>query len=276
MKICTFATNVASIICIEVVCKGTQNSNVEWCPGLSAFFVNAISSFIILCSVSYKLFFSVEIFGRFVCPNQCGRHYKQKHHMTYHLKVECGKEPTYECPICHRKYTRKYSIKTHVTLVHGILYEDAIKMVYNRNDKLTFLIPGKYFDRFYCPNNCGHNYKRKGHMMFHFRFECGKPPLFRCTMCSRKFHQKSSLKTHVVSVHKMLFNNSEIGDRFMCPNGCGRHYKHKTHMSYHWKFECGKSPKFICPKCDRRFYQKSNLKTHVVTKHKILYSQLIL
>ena len=32
--------------------------------------------------------------------------------------------------------------------------------------------------------------------------------------------------------------------RHLCPNGCGRHYKRKGHMTYHLKFECGVHPQF--------------------------------
>lgn len=62
--------------------------------------------------------------------------------------------------------------------------------------------------RHICPNGCGRHYKRKGHMNYHLKFECGVCPQFRCPYCSKLFSQKSSLKTHIVCIHKVPFNST--------------------------------------------------------------------
>ncbi|KAL1129432.1 hypothetical protein AAG570_013958 [Ranatra chinensis] len=43
---------------------------------------------------------------RFICP-QCGRRYRWKQTLSRHLRLECGKEPTFQCPHCPHKAKRK-------------------------------------------------------------------------------------------------------------------------------------------------------------------------
>lgn len=57
-------------------------------------------------------------------------------------------------------------------------------------------------------------------------------------------------------------------DRINCPNGCGRTYKNKISLQCHLRNECGTQPKFFCPFCDKKCYQKSNMKSHIVQVHK--------
>uniref|UniRef100_A0A2H8TSA1 Longitudinals lacking protein, isoforms A/B/D/L n=1 Tax=Melanaphis sacchari TaxID=742174 RepID=A0A2H8TSA1_9HEMI len=59
-----------------------------------------------------------------------------------------------------------------------------------------------------CPNGCGHHYKRKGHMTYHFKFECGVHPQFKCPYCNKLSNRKSNLKTHVLCVHKVLSDDN--------------------------------------------------------------------
>lgn len=45
---------------------------------------------------------------------------------------------------------------------------------------------------------CGRGYKRKNHLLFHQRQECGKEPSFACKFCPYKAKQRSSMHRHVV------------------------------------------------------------------------------
>lgn len=67
--------------------------------------------------------------SRYLCPNGCGRHYKRKGHMTYHLKFECGVHPQFKCPYCSKRSYRKSSLKTHISCVHKVLFDDNMLMV---------------------------------------------------------------------------------------------------------------------------------------------------
>lgn len=48
---------------------------------------------------------------------------------------------------------------------------------------------------------CGKIYKYKTGLSRHQRFECGKEPQFKCPYCSKRSHQKGTLKSHVYSKH---------------------------------------------------------------------------
>ncbi|PSN32897.1 hypothetical protein C0J52_13319 [Blattella germanica] len=52
------------------------------------------------------------------CPN-CGRDYRHRRSLWQHIRYECGKEPQFSCPYCHKKMKLKGNLKQHMTLVHG-------------------------------------------------------------------------------------------------------------------------------------------------------------
>lgn len=58
--------------------------------------------------------------GRFVCPN-CGKTYGHRPTLGRHLKYECGLLPQFRCYICHKAFTRKPNLKSHLGIVHHVL-----------------------------------------------------------------------------------------------------------------------------------------------------------
>lgn len=65
-------------------------------------------------------------------------------------------------------------------------------------------------NRLVCPRNCGKTYTWKNNLHRHLKFECGVHPQFKCPYCSKLSHRKFNLKTHVLSVHKVLINDNLI------------------------------------------------------------------
>lgn len=63
-----------------------------------------------------------------------------------------------------------------------------------------------------------------------------------------------------------FFNTSNVY-HYSC-SSCNKKYKSKASLNLHLRLECGKEPKFFCPYCEKRCYQKGNLKVHILTKHK--------
>ncbi|XP_018907224.1 uncharacterized protein [Bemisia tabaci] len=51
-------------------------------------------------------------------------------------------------------------------------------------------------------NKCGRMYKLKSSLLNHQRWECGKDPQFKCTLCDYKAKQKAHLLTHIKYRHK--------------------------------------------------------------------------
>uniref|UniRef100_A0A1B6JGJ0 C2H2-type domain-containing protein n=1 Tax=Homalodisca liturata TaxID=320908 RepID=A0A1B6JGJ0_9HEMI len=52
-----------------------------------------------------------------------------------------------------------------------------------------------------------------------------------------------------------------------CPK-CGRHYKLKSSLRNHQKWECGKEPQFQCPYCNYRAKQKMHVARHIERMHR--------
>lgn len=49
---------------------------------------------------------------------------------------------------------------------------------------------------------------------------------------------------------------------------CGRHYKLKSSLLNHQRWECGKEPQFKCYMCSYKAKQKAHLLTHMKYRHK--------
>lgn len=63
--------------------------------------------------------------------------------------------------------------------------------------------------RFFCPNKCGRSYKRKSGLTQHLNYECGIEPKFKCFLCEKKCAQKSTMKMHMLKVHKITGQNMQ-------------------------------------------------------------------
>ncbi|XP_046686107.1 longitudinals lacking protein, isoforms A/B/D/L-like [Homalodisca vitripennis] len=49
---------------------------------------------------------------------------------------------------------------------------------------------------------CGRQYKYVQGLRAHVKYECGKPPSFRCQFCTKAFHLAGNLKKHVMLMHQ--------------------------------------------------------------------------
>lgn len=48
---------------------------------------------------------------------------------------------------------------------------------------------------------------------------------------------------------------------------CGKSYKHRTHLSRHRKYDCGKTANFFCPFCTYQCKRKDHFRLHVIRTH---------
>ncbi|XP_024080803.1 zinc finger protein 75A-like, partial [Cimex lectularius] len=134
---------------------------------------------------------------------------------------------------------------------------------------IFFLFPfSAHFGRFVCPN-CNKRYKWSSCLSRHLKHECGKEPKFQCEFCSKKFSQKSNLKSHVALKHLPISSRLMCfiltDKRFVCE--CGNRYRYRSGLYRHKNYECGKEPQFSCAFCSKRFKQKPNLKIHLASMH---------
>ena len=50
---------------------------------------------------------------------KCGKVYRWKKSLNLHLRVECGKEPQFQCPLCPYKAKQKGNLKSHMKVWHS-------------------------------------------------------------------------------------------------------------------------------------------------------------
>lgn len=53
----------------------------------------------------------------FVC-SKCGKKYLSKTSLSLHTRLECGKEPQFQCPHCRRRFHQGGSLNRHVRTLH--------------------------------------------------------------------------------------------------------------------------------------------------------------
>ncbi|EFN68043.1 Longitudinals lacking protein, isoforms A/B/D/L [Camponotus floridanus] len=54
--------------------------------------------------------------------------------------------------------------------------------------------------------------------------------------------------------------------RFPCPR-CRKSYTTKSAVTAHFKYDCGKPPRFECPYCGKLSKKKFNIQDHIRHKH---------
>ncbi|XP_065203457.1 zinc finger protein OZF-like [Planococcus citri] len=150
----------------------------------------------------------------FSCPNNCGRTYHCLSSFRSHVRYECGKEPSFTCQYCQKKFYQPDYNNWSLESSHHHRDDD---------EKNTSL--------FHCPNNCGRVYKYKSGMLSHLKMQCGQEPQFSCRFCHKRFFYRNWL------CEKKNTRTSESA--FVCPKQCGRKYAHKRSLDFHIKYECG-------------------------------------
>ncbi|KAI5719575.1 hypothetical protein M8J76_012070 [Diaphorina citri] len=57
--------------------------------------------------------------GPIICT-KCGSQYKTRKSLRAHIRIQCGKEPNFHCPLCPKKTYQKIHIEVHMSRVHKI------------------------------------------------------------------------------------------------------------------------------------------------------------
>nr|XP_050860535.1 longitudinals lacking protein, isoforms A/B/D/L isoform X13 [Vespula vulgaris] len=144
--------------------------------------------------------------------------------------------------------------------------------------------------------NCPNSYSKKVHLKRHLISACnGKEPRYKCPYCVYKSRYTSDTYKHVKRIHEdyMVYaidlitllpmlslpwqkekyfyrastdQSSSHGIRFLCPR-CWKSYSTKSAMRAHFKYDCGKPPRFECPYCGQLSKRKFNIQYHVQHKH---------
>lgn len=147
---------------------------------------------------------------------------------------KCAKPTNFgkhECNICHRRFQRQYTLKTHRRIHSG-----------HRPFKCEF---------------CDMAFKQSGTKLNHVRAIHTKQRPFKCVYCGKSFSHKSS-----ITVHTRIHTNEKP---YQCEH-CGRRFTDRATYTKHQVIHSGEKP-FACPVCNKTFSQKSNLKRHFINVH---------
>lgn len=234
------------------------------------------------------IFFFLDQFAKlFICPNSCGRQYKYKGDLHRHWKYECGREKQFKCSECPKAFGRRSTLKTHIGIVHKIIYR-----------WFTFIVifSSLYFYHFlYSMSSLFSNLLEC--FMVYDKYNCFRWAflffIVGWNICIRWLNwsqilfkvfgiNSSFISSYFFPLPFSIFSNTckfimitwiflfleLIVELYVCPNGCGRHYKYRQGLWAHLKFECGREPQFQCGECIRAFHHKSKLKRHIANVHK--------
>ncbi|CAB0013516.1 unnamed protein product [Nesidiocoris tenuis] len=161
------------------------------------------------------------------CPT-CGREYRYKRNLVYHIRHECGQKPKHKCPHCDHVTKHKGSLKKHIS---SNRFGDLKKV--RRLHLLRFIaglkykckLCGKHYShrqslfrhkKFQCAsalalarltcNKCGKVFRHYQNLWTHRKYVCGLAPKFSCHLCPYKAKLKVCLKQHYMNKHRDAMN----------------------------------------------------------------------
>ena len=99
-------------------------------------------------------------------------------------------------------------------------------------------------EKFKC-DNCDKKFTNSRNYKIHCNKKiCLQEKKFMCDICDLKYKYKSSVKDHLINIHKI--NGDEISNHIIINDDIELNYE-----------------KAVCPMCDKEFFSKSNLKKHL-------------
>nr|CAD7433013.1 unnamed protein product [Timema monikensis] len=179
----------------------------------------------------------------------CGKTFRHQISVKLHQTLHQGNTV---CPLCGIVLSRTYSLKRHLTTVHGWI-----------------LAPRQGV--FSC-SLCGKEFRHAGSLSMHQKLHRGHT---RCPICEKVFSRAYYLKVHLQCVHKEEQNTDSAPDlslqwpgdaaKFRCTE-CGKEYNQRSTLLQHKKVHSGKT---TCIVCGRVLNRVRDLLIHMEMVHKI-------
>ena len=161
--------------------------------------------------------------------------------LDLHMKANHKERQSVICSICKVELRDKYSLKKHMSTVHGE----------SKNLCTT----------------CGKKFKAKDYLKKHMLKGCGSGwKENKCTICKENFPSRSVTMEHIASKHKdfQLSKCSVCDTKFITEKSLNYHMieKHEDSTETH-----------ICPFCGKHYAIKQKLSNHIATVHEGKYKK---
>ena len=163
---------------------------------------------------------------------KCGKHFRNQiileAHSKSHLKVEEGKNQTFECSTCSKTVSNKYILATHM------------KSHNNGPGRIERALCNV------CSKSFANKYILKAHMQIHSE-ETKATEVFSCNVCQKSFHNKYILKYHM----KSHSEDAQEKETALC-NLCSK-LMAKATLKKHMRHIHGESKFTQCSNCAKNF-----------------------
>ncbi|CAG6015971.1 unnamed protein product [Menidia menidia] len=183
-------------------------------------------------------------------PHRCDQ-CSQTFNVEFNLKLHKSTHTTsdFTCPVCHKKFTRIASLKSHI-------------MLHEKEENLI------------CAE-CGDEFVLQSQLSLHLeehRKELSGVSVYPCKTCGKEFktsvqfkdHMKSHMKIRPLSSSSRNYkkNIDRSGFTNSCHH-CGKAFKKPSQLVRHIRIHTGERP-YKCTDCGKAFNQKVVLQTHMV------------
>lgn len=101
-----------------------------------------------------------------------------------------------------KRFLISFSGILHGSWDHYPMMEPWMKPMKSQFQSAVFYQQKAFVDADHVCDGCGKSYIHSRHLSRHKKYECGKPPRFKCFYCNHRTKHKNDVKKHVMRCHK--------------------------------------------------------------------------